>query len=155
MKTRQEMLEEAFDECIKEMYLNADPPVDIKELIDSGFKDDEKNPLRSKHLIDADIQEDILESTMYVYGIRDDFHNHLDLIKQDLLKGPNIRKSKYEYEQLEPLEEVIGKDNCGIVMDYLKTISEYYRRDHEASSFKFSVLFGPSPDIKQNEGDKN
>ena len=155
MKTRKEVLEQAFNECIQEMYLNADPPIDIVKLIESGFKDDEKNPIRSQHLIDEDVQEDILESAMYAYGIRDDFYDHLDMIKQDLLRGPTIRKSKYEYENLEPLEEVIGKDNCGIVMDYLKAISEYYRRDYEVSSFRFSVLFGPSPDIKQHEKDKN
>ena len=44
MKTREEVLVQAYDECLRDLYLNSEPPVDIKELIDSGFKDDENGP---------------------------------------------------------------------------------------------------------------
>ena len=148
MKTRKEVLEQAFDECIREMYLRSDPPVDINEIDFSTFKDDEKNPFRSQHLIDSDQFDEVLEDTMYAYGIRDDFHDSLELIKQDLEKGPQLRLSKYEYDQLDPLSEVIGKEAFDIVMKYLDTISIFYRTDYEVSQFKMSVCFGPSPDYK-------
>lgn len=148
MKTRKEVLEQAFDECIREMYLRSDPPVDINEIDFSTFKDDEKNPFRSQHLIDSGQFDEVLEDTMYAYGIRDDFRDSLKLIKQDLEKGPQLRLSKYEYDQLDPLSEVIGEEAFDIVMKYLDTISIFYRTDYEVSQFKMSVCLGPSPDYK-------
>ena len=59
-----------------------------------------------------------------------------------------MRLSKYEYDQLDPLSEVIGKEAFDIVMKYLDTISIFYRTDYEVSQFKMSVCFGPSPDYK-------
>ena len=85
---------------------------------------------------------------MYAYVIRDDLHDSLELIKQDLEKGPQLRLSKNEYDQLDPLSEVIGKEAFDIVMKYLDTISIFYRTDYEVSQFKMSVCFGPSPDYK-------
>ena len=150
MKTRKEVLEQAFDECIREMYLRSDPPVDINEIDFSTFKDDAKNPFRSQHLIDSDQFDEVLEDTMYAYGIRDDFHDNLELIKQELEKGPQLRLSKYD--QLDPLSEVIGKEAFDVVMKYLDAISIFYRTDYEVSQFKMSVYFGPSPD--QKDGNK-
>lgn len=148
MKTRQEVLEQAFDECIHEMYLNSDPPIDINTIDFTTFKDDEKNPFRSQHLIDSDQFDDILSDAMYAYGIRDDFHENLDSIKQDLIKGPQMRIAKDRYDKLSPLSEVIGQEAFDIVMKYLDTISKYYKTDYEVSQFKMSVCFGPSPDQK-------
>ena len=148
MKTRKEVLEQAFDECIREMYLRSDPPIDINEIDFNTFKDDEKNPFRSQHLIDSDQFDEVLEDTLYAYGIKDDFRDNLELIKQDLEKGPLMRLSKYEYDQLAPLSEVIGQESFDMVIKYLDTILKFYRTDHEVSQFRMSVCLGPSPDYK-------
>ena len=151
MKTREEVLVQAYEECLRDLYLNSEPPVDIKELIDSGFKDDENDPLRNKHFIDEETFTEIVEDTKYAYGIIDHFHDDLELIKTDLENGPIIRESKYELRHLNPLKEEIGEEAYNKVMEYLDTISKFYKKDSDVSKFDFSIFLGASPSFKPKE----
>ena len=63
-KSRDELLIEAYDGCLRELYLNSEPSIDLNDLIEEGFVDDEKNPLRAKHLIEDEVMEDIIEDFM-------------------------------------------------------------------------------------------
>jgi hypothetical protein len=151
MKTREEVLVQAYEECLRDLYLNSEPPVDIKELMDSGFKDDENDPLRNKHFIDEETFTEIVEDTKWAYGIIDHFHDNLELIKNDLKNGPTIRKSKYEYRHLSPLKEEIGEEAYNKVIEYLDAISKFYRKDSDVSKFDFSIFLGASPSFKPKE----
>lgn len=151
MKTREEVLVQAYEECLRDLYLNSEPPIDIKELIDSGFKDDENDPLRNKHFIDKETFTEIVEDTKYAYGIIDHFHDNLELIKSDLKNGPTVRTSKYEYTALKPLKEEIGEEAYNKVMEYIDAIYNYYRKDYDVSKFDFSIFLGASPSFKQKE----
>jgi hypothetical protein len=152
LKNRDEILREAYDVCLRELYLNSEPSIDINDLIKEGFVDDEKNPLRERHLIEEDTEEEIIEDCMYSYGIRDSFHNDLEIIKTDLEQGPYTRESKYDIKQLPPLKDVIGEEHYSKVKEYLEAINKFYRHDHEYTSFRTSIYLGASPNVKR--GDK-
>lgn len=151
MRTREEVLVQAYEECLRDLYLNSEPPIDIKELIDSGFKDDENDPLRNKHFIDEETFNEIVEDTKWAYGIIDHFHDNLELIKSNLKDGPTIRSSKYQYTTLKPLKEEIGEDAYNKVMEYIDAIYNYYKNDYDISKFDFSTFLGASPSFKQKE----
>lgn len=151
MKTREEVLVQAYKECLRDLYLNSEPPIDIKELIDSGFKDDENDPLRNKHFIDEETFTEIVEDTKWAYGIIDHLHDNLELIKSDLTNGPTVRTSKYEYTTLKPLKEEIGEEAYNKVMEYIDAISKFYRKDSDVSKFDFSLFLGASPSFKPKE----
>lgn len=151
MKTREEVLVQAYNECLRDLYLNSEPPIDIKELLDSGFKDDENDPLRNKHFIDEETFNEIVEDTKWAYGIIDHFHDNLELIKSNLKDGPTIRSSKYQYTTLKPLKEEIGEDAYNKVMEYIDAIYNYYKNDYDVSKFDFSIFLGASPSFKQKE----
>ena len=151
-KSRDELLIEAYDGCLRELYLNSEPPIDLNDLIEEGFVDDEKNPLRAKHLIEDEVMEDIIEDFMYSYGIRDSFHDNLEIIKHDLEHGPFLRESKYSMIQLPSLKEEIGEEHYNTVMEYLDTMAKFYRHDREWTSFRTSIHLGASPNtIKKDE----
>lgn len=151
MKTREEVLVQAYNECLRDLYLNSEPPIDIKELLDSGFKDDENDPLRNKHFIDEETFTEIVEDTKWAYGIIDHFHDNLELIKSNLKDGPTIRTSKYEYTALKPLKEEIGESAYNKVMEYIDAIYNYYKNDYDVSKFDFSIFLGASPSFKLKE----
>ena len=151
MKTREEVLVQAYNECLRDLYLNSEPPIDIKELLDSGFKDDENDPLRNKHFIDEETFNEIVEDTKWAYGIIDHFHDNLELIKSNLKDGPTIRSSKYQYTTLKPLKEEIGEEAYNKVMEYIDAIYNYYKNDYDVSKFDFSIFLGASPSFKPKE----
>lgn len=151
MKTREEVLVQAYNECLRDLYLNSEPPVDIKELFDSGFKDDENDPLRNKHFIDEETFTEIVEDTKWAYGIIDHFHDNLELIKSDLTNGPTVRTSKYKYTALKPLKEEIGEEAYNKVMEYIDAIYNYYKKDSDVSKFDFTIFLGASPSFKPKE----
>ena len=54
MISREDVLKEALHKCFVEMYRWAQPSIDLDELIKNGFKDNEKDPLYSRHYLSQD-----------------------------------------------------------------------------------------------------
>ena len=151
LKTREEILVEAYNECLRELFLNSNPPIDIEELFKNGFKDDENDKLIYKHSIDEEDFDFILDDVMYAYGIKDDFHDNIEIIKNDLEKGAPMRgETKYDIKFLPPLKDKIGEEHYNIVMEYLNQIKSFYRVDSEVSSFRSAITWGgPSIILKK------
>ena len=155
MKTREDVLKQAYDECLRELFLNSEPPIDIEELFKSGFKDDENDKLIYKHSINEEDFDFILDDAMYAYGIKDDFHDNIETIKNDFERGVPMRgETKYDLNFLPPLKEKIGEENYNIVMEYLNQIKSFYRVDTEVSSFRSAITWSGPSIILKNESNR-
>lgn len=155
LKTREEVLVEAYNECLRELFLNSEPPIDIEELFKNGFKDDENDKLIYKHSINEEDFDFILEDVMYAYGIKDDFHDNIEIIKHDLEKGVPMRgETKYDINFLPPLKDKIGEEHYNIVMEYLNQIKSFYRVDSEVSGFRSAITWGGPTIILKNESNR-
>ena len=53
MINRKEILEEAVHRCLRDMYLWSQPSIDIDELLKTGYKDTEENPLYRRHYLSS------------------------------------------------------------------------------------------------------
>jgi hypothetical protein len=54
MKTRKEVLVQAYKECLKEMYRWAQPSIDLDNLVKTKYEDSAQNPLYKRHYLSPD-----------------------------------------------------------------------------------------------------
>lgn len=153
MISRNDILCEAVDNCIKEMYANCQPHVEWEDFIKQNkeWKEGEPRPYEFYYL-PKEIFKDIADSYIYAYSIGSTLSNHLDLIVkyfEEPIRDKYIHeegKPGYRsYERFEPLKNIIGEDAYKSVLDYIEEARRFYSSDYELSSFNMSVYLGPGP----------
>lgn len=156
MINRNDILVKAVEDCFAEMFKWSQPSVDIKQLIVNGYKDDEKNPLYSKHYLSQNNYEFIRDSYMFAYGITDDWNDTFELIYKQLKEGgieddykpaTDERPGYRDYKKIDPLSEHLStKQDFDTTIEYLKKIENFFKgHSRETSKFSMTLALGYSP----------
>ena len=156
MVTREEILLEAVEKCLTEMYKKSQPSISwkkIKELSQSGYYGDE-NRFFEQHYLPEDEYEDIVESYVSAYNMKDMFKEYCDLVydylenggykdvfEPEFEGGPNVRK----IHPTPKLIDVIGEENTNKCLELIKFCRNFYRGEIDETTFRFNVMnFSPS-----------
>lgn len=172
-KLRDKVIEQAFHDCMKEMYAKAQPSLDYDlatEQIKSGeMVDTKEDPVYGRHYLSHDEFKYILDKYIDGYNIKSKWLDYVGVVEKYLTKGGT--KDKYierdgdnpgyrGYEEVAPIREQIQnilKESTGndsdeltnkIVECVLNTISDckkFYKFDKENLQFSMSVALGHSP----------
>lgn len=171
MISREKVLKQAIDGCMKEMYLKAQPSIDYDELIEkikSGeIKDSAENPVYKRHYLSHKEFSYIKDKWATAYNLRTEWTSNIELLESYLKDGGT--KDKYipsrldkngnyypgyrGYEKVSPLLEqfnaVLDKDlalKCNkIVIDIINNCKNFYRGNRDYESFQYAVCLGGSP----------
>ena len=165
MINRNDVILKAMDECLEEMFKWAQPSISIKELIKSGFKDDEKNPLYTKHYLSSDNFSYIKDCYAYSYGIVDNWDDTFNLIYEQLEKGgieddykpaTEDRPGYRDYKKVDPLTKHLRTpEDFDTVIEYIKKIQDFFKGHcRELNSFSMSVCLGCSPSSNKEAVEK-
>lgn len=154
MESRKEILAKAYKDCISEMYSKAKPPLDINKLIEehdpaTGPIDTDDDPIFNRHYLPEKVFTEIEESYMDAYGIKSNWHDYVDTVKEYLEKGGPFNEyddnGDKKLSMTKPLSELIGENNANIVFDIIEKCRSFYRFNKDESDFRFSVCLGTSP----------
>jgi hypothetical protein len=156
MITRRDILGQAFEECMNEMYKWSQPSIDLKALIASGYKDSEKEPLHDRHYLSQENFKIILEHYMWAYGIVDNWNDTFELIYKQLKEGgieddykpaTEDRPGYRDYKHVDPLAPHLkDPEDIQVVLEYIKKIQDFFRGHcRECNGFSQEVALSYSP----------
>lgn len=165
MKTREDILAQAFNECMEEMYKWAQPSVDIKALIADGYKDSKEHPLHDTHYLSQENFKTILEHYMYAFGIVDDWDDTFETICNQLENGgieddykpaEGDRPGYRDYKKVDPLKEHLKTpEDFDTIIEYIKKVQNFFKgHSRERNSFSISVSLSYSPTCNSEEVEK-
>lgn len=170
--TRRKMLSEAIDKCIAEMYLKAQPSVDINDYIEkikTGEMTDKTQPyVYQRHYLSDEEAKYIANKYIDAYRFNNEWYSNIDLLIKDLKEGCTVDKwierkgnnPGYKgYEKRKPLKKRFKDilDECNVndkkvlkklvdeVFDYIENRKNFYRFDNEENKFNFNVFLGACP----------
>lgn len=156
---KDEVFSEAIYKCYKEMYANAQPPVDYDELIKLAKegKEDKNTPFYMQHYISEEEYKYIIEKYIHSYGLKDEFPDHCDVILRYFDDGTidkyierNGDEPGYRgYEKLKPLKELIGEEHYNIVIERVKQAQGFYKFNRDESSFHWNMMYSSPCTNKQ------
>lgn len=175
MLTRRKIIEQAYHECMVEMYAKAQPSANFNQLLEDAkngkISKDEK--IYERYYLSSEEFKYILNKYKKAYNIESTWEDYVEIIENYLIKGGT--KDKYiesytdekghyhpgyrGYDTVPPLIKQIQTCLQNHKIDYnslanelnlltlntIKDCKNYYRFDHEESSFDFSVYLGASP----------
>jgi len=127
MLDREEVLAQAYKDCIREMFAKAQPSADWDNLVEeyrAGKIDEKKDgPIYDRHYLSAQEFDYILNKYMEAYRIYSEWKDDVEIVEEYLNKGGN--KDKYiedwedehghhpgyrSYEEVPPLKQLILKE---------------------------------------------
>ena len=148
-----DILTEAIERCLDEMYRYSQPSITFKELEELSKKEAQEKgkpqPVYERFYLPSKEYETIVEKYLEAYNLIDPFKYHCDLIISDMENG--CSKDKWiegkdgfpgyrGYEKVPPLSAEIGEDNLKKVTDFIKMRRDFYKTDRNASKFRFTVM---------------
>lgn len=162
MITRDDILNQAYQECIVELFKWSQPSIDINELIKNGYKDDGEIPLYRQHYLSQSNFRIIQDRYMSAYGIIDTWDETFDTIKNQLLNGGieddykkgTLEKPAYrDYKKVLPLKEVISNPkDIDTVIEYIEKCQNFFKGHcMETNRFNMSTCLGCSPTTNPKE----
>jgi hypothetical protein len=90
---RKKIMKRAYDECMCEMYIKAQPSVDYKQLMqdvkDGKIEDTPQNPIYNRYYLSNDEFEYILYKYIDAYGFKKTWEPNIELLEQYLNDGGN------------------------------------------------------------------
>lgn len=144
---KENILSEAIERCLQEMYYHAQPSIDLKNAIKESKEKQEKVDLIDKHYLSKEMYDSIVNKYIDAYHLDNYFQNSLELLLSYFEK-PYVKdysKGYKTHKEIRSLFEKIGKDNFEIVKDYIDKAKNYYNRNIDAESFRFNVAnFSPT-----------
>ena len=162
MKTREDILSQALNECIEEMFKWAQPSIDIKALLINNYIEDKEHPLYSIHYLSQENFEYIKNRYMKMYGIVDDWDDTFNCIYHQLEHGgtednyiprngdqPGYR----DYKKVDPLiKHLKSPEDFKTIIEYIKKIQNFFKGHcRETNKFNFSIYMGCSPTTNVKE----
>lgn len=127
MLDREEVLAQAYEDCIREMFAKAQPSADWDNIIEeykAGKIDEKKDvPIYDRHYLSAEEYKYILDKYMKAYRIESEWKEDVEVVEEYLNKGGH--KDKYieewedehgyhpgyrSYEDVPPLKQLILKE---------------------------------------------
>ena len=153
--TREDILNEAMDRCLTEMYKRAQPSISwkkIKELTERGVYN-VGNQFMDQHYLSKEEYVDILNEYILAYNIHYPFKEHCDTVYHYLKDGG--RKDEIVIEDNLPpkrvivdtpkLSDVIGEENAQSVFELIESCKNYFRGEANETGFRFNVMnYSPS-----------
>jgi hypothetical protein len=144
MKTYDEVMRQAIEDTLEEMYQYSYPKVSWKqrsqELKDG--KDVDKD-LIHHHYIPQRLYEDILEMAKSNYGYEPFFQDYTEHFADFILKGGHAKDidkgGKDDYKDYQSIKEEIGEEAFAILEKRIEAYKRTYRFDRKRWSFAFSV----------------
>lgn len=165
---RNDIIEEACHRMLKEMYMRAQPPVDIDDYIakyKDGTFDKEKDRCYEWHYLPSEIQNQIVEDYLKAYNANDQMREYFGWLL-DLFKNGGYRtvykdvfgdgKETRSAEETEKLPELIGEENAEKVYNLIKDFLGFYRRNLDECSIRWTIMQSPTtnPDtVKKHWGE--
>lgn len=173
---RNDVLHEAYIECLTEMYAKSQPPADFKKLnedVKNGVIDEKNDtPIHDRHYLSYEEYEYILGKYCDAYGITGTWKKNLDFIisyfkgngfnevyvndKTDEkgFKYPSHKKTipvpSIENVIKEKYDAHIAEDISNLIIEYINNCKNFYKFDLEESNFKGSIALGCSPTFNKN-----
>ena len=158
MVRREEILGEALERCLTEMYKRSQPSIawkKIKELFESGYYNDE-NRFFDQHYLSVEEYDEIVKSFISAYCMQNLFKEHCDLVydylenggykdvfEKETEDGPTLRK----VERTEKLSEVVGEENAKKCLELISLCRNFFRGEIDETTFRVNVMnFAPSTD---------
>lgn len=171
MLDRRQVIQQAYTECMREMYAKAQPSADYDAIVvgikDGTIQDSDKDPVYARHYLSQDEFKYILDKYIKAYGMEQKWNGYVGIIetylkggghrevyannRKELICVPHIKKAFTEEiydnfgnimgEDTEKLSEILSNK----VLEYVQWCRDFYRVDREADSFSASVAFGASP----------
>ena len=159
---RSDVLKEAVDRCLNELYKWSQPSINLSELIKSGFKDSNESPLYRRHYLSQENFKYIKDNYIYAYALSDNWEYHFDTLINYLYKGGT--KDKYindgihpgyrSYEKVPSIYAYLDKEDADIVLSLVAECKDFYYYDQDLNNFNYTVTLGCSPTCNKEEVEK-
>lgn len=148
-----DILSEAIERCLDEMYRYAQPSITFEELKELSKKEFEETgkpqPVHERYYLSPEEYKVIEEKYLDAYNLIDKFKDHCDLIIRDMKEG--CSKDKWiegkdgfpghrGYKKVPSLDNEIGEENLNKVIDFIEMRKNFYRINKDEQRFRFSVM---------------
>lgn len=158
--TRREILGEACDRMIREMYMRAQPAVDINIYIDkfkNGELDPEKDHVYDWHYLPMEVQSQIVQDYLNAYAANDWLKKACEFLFELFKEGG--RRTVYEdifntgekvrsSEKTETLDELIGGENAEKVYKLMEDFMGFYRTNMDEHTIRGAIFKCPTSNPK-------
>lgn len=169
--TRRDIIQEAYDACMREMYAKAQPSADYDAMVagikDGTIQDTDKDPVYARHYLSQEEFNYILNKYIKAYGMEKKWNSYVGIIEtylkggghrniyvnnsKELICVPHIKEAFTE-EIYDHFGNILGEDTEKLseilsnkVLEYVQWCRDFYRVDGEADSFLASIALGASP----------
>lgn len=169
--TRRDIMQEAYNACMREMYAKAQPSADYDAIVagvkDGTIQDSDKDPVYSRHYLSQEEFKHILNKYIKAYGMEKKWNSYVGIIEtylkggghrniyvnnsKELICVPHIKET-FTKEINDNFGNVLGEDTEKLseilsnkVLEYVQWCRDFYMVDREADSFSASVALGESP----------
>lgn len=164
MITREDVLRNAAEACMKELYSLALPKVQWEDFVKQNkeYKEGTPKPYEFYYL-PKEIFEEVVNSYINAYSIKSEFEDHLELlmdyfknpIRDKYIEGTNGSPGYRGYEYFAPLKEIIGQENMSKVIKYIQRARNFFKFDRDLNNFKITIYLGASPSSNKESVIKN
>ncbi len=165
MINRNEILTKAVEDCICEMFKWSQPSIDLKQLVEEGFKDDKENPLFDMHYLSQENFNSIRDIYAEAYGIIDDWDDTFKLIYKQLKEGgmeddykpaTDKRPGYRGFKRVDPLEKHLKTpEDFDTVLKYIEKIQSFFKgHSRELNNFNMTLFIGCSPTSNKDKVEK-
>lgn len=171
MLTRQDIIQEAYDACMREMYAKAQPSADYDAIVagvkNGTIQDSDKDPVYTHYYLSQEEFIHIRDKYIKAYGMEKKWNSYVGIIETYLKGGghrdvyvnnrkklicvPHIKEAFTE-EIYDNFGNIMGEDTEKLseillnkVLEYVQWCRDFYRVDLEADSFSACVALGASP----------
>lgn len=154
MITRDEVLVEAVNKCLQELYSNVQPKVTWTDFIQENREYVEGTPLPCEfYYIPKKLMEEIVSDYVYAYDLNPKLKDTINILI-DYLKEPiNIgyENNTRKYVTGESIVNRIGEDAFNMVVKYLTDAGDFYRWDADLQKFYHNIYLGASPSTSKEQ----
>lgn len=158
MLTRKDILCEAIDRCLTEMYEKAQPSANLHDYIEQkerGELDESITPVHDRHYLSQNQFYYILNKYKEAFRCVNEWHSNMDFLLECLEKGGYrdkwIHNSNDPHdghrgvEETPTLETILGTEKAQEVINLIEDLRDFYHFDREEEKFNFNVALGCSP----------
>lgn len=160
--SRRQVIEEAQERLLKELYRRAQPPADIMEYSKKYQSGEltEKDRCYEWHYLPHEVESQIIEDYLEAYNANDQMKEYFTWIKELFLKGGYRTVFKDIYgegkevqtgEKTEILPELIGQENTDKVIKLIDDFLGFYRRNLDECAIRWVCMQGPTSNPKTVE----
>lgn len=156
--TREKVLLEAYQDCLREMYAKAQPSASYDEYIqkvENGLIDESKEgEIYKRHYLSQEEYIYIIEKYIDAYALNDKWSEHCDLISEffNEVKWDKIESFDKIIDEIlsqkiqdAELRKKLSDEIFEKIIERIDTCRHFYRGNREESSFRFSIGLGCSP----------